>query len=286
MHRGAGRRLVFRDDGDRYLLIDLLAELDARFGLEVHAYCLMGNHLHLLVRSREPSLSSAMQWMMSTFTKAANVRRGVDGPIFRGRFHSIPVERPGHLDWLFRYINANPRDMGWREPLVEYPWSGLAATVGRAETPWLRTDYVRERFGAEPSTLLRFVDSPLVSIPSAAPAACDLDTVASAAEIASAPGPGIHSRADVRRVVAVVGVDVAGCSPADVFPLDASVHSQRRQLSAARDLIDGRPDLERFHGRVLDVLRFEHQRASEMGERRLTPFADTGRDAGSVAGHV
>ena len=88
-------------------MLALFAGLDHRFGIEVHAYCLMGNHFHLLVRSPLGTLSDAMAWLGSRFTRLVNAERDVDGPVFRGRFHSVAVTRSSHLDRLFRYVNAN-----------------------------------------------------------------------------------------------------------------------------------------------------------------------------------
>ncbi len=270
---------MFRDDEDRLLALGLIGELDARFGIEVHAFCLMGNHLHLLVRSRDGALSSAMQWLMSTFTKAVNVRRGVDGAIFRGRFHSVLVERESHLDWLFRYINANPRDLGWSRPLIDYPWSGLSGAVDGVRFPWLHTDYVHERFGPDPSTFLRFVDPAADGSESRdADLTCDIESIVLAAQLACAPGPDVHSRADVRRIVEIVGRDIAGTELSDLYPQDANERSRRRRLAAARALVEQRRDLADFRDRVLEILQTDRVLGSGRGERRLTPIADTDRN--------
>jgi len=256
MNRGSGRRIVFRDDADRRAFIDLISEFDERFGLEVHAYCLMGNHFHLLVRSREASLSRAMKWAMSLYTRETNARRGADGAIFRGRFHSVRVERDEHLDWLFRYVNANPLDLGWDRPLVDYPWSGMAASCGRRSSDWLRTDYVHSRFGdASDGRFERFVSGDdarrgdrIFTSP-----AVDLPLILQAASLTSAPGPDIHGRADIACVVAVAA-DARGLDLHVLFP-NQSLSECRRRLRQAQDRIAARPDLGRFVERVDGILR-------------------------------
>jgi REP element-mobilizing transposase RayT len=132
MNRCAGRRVVFRNDSERELFLRLVADLEARFGAEVHCFCLLDNHYHPLIRSRNGRVSEAMGWLGSRFTRRVNAERGVDGAVFRGLFTSVLAERDAHLDWLFRYINANPLDLGWRRQLVAYPWSGLATTLGQS----------------------------------------------------------------------------------------------------------------------------------------------------------
>ncbi len=136
MNRGARRRDIFTADVDREMFLDLLGTVDRRFGLETHAYCLMDNHYHLLVRSETGRLSDAMQHLGARFTRALNHRLGVDGAVFRGRFHSVLVTDEAHLPQLVRYLHRNPHDAGWRPSLDRYPWSSHGAYVGRAPAPW------------------------------------------------------------------------------------------------------------------------------------------------------
>lgn len=86
MNRGARREAIFRDDGDCLVFVACLAETVEILSLEVHAYALMPNHYHLLVRSVKGNLSRCMQKLGSSFTQRLNERHKWDGPIFRGRF--------------------------------------------------------------------------------------------------------------------------------------------------------------------------------------------------------
>lgn len=159
MNRGSGRRLVYRDDIDREIFLELLSELPQRHGVEVHCYCLMGNHFHLLVRSADARLSDAMQWLCSGFTRRVNGRRGVDGPVFRGRFHSVPVHHDRHATYLVRYIHANPLGLGWRKPLELYRWSSLGQYSGIVDArSWLDQSAVLSWFGDDREQLGRFVE--------------------------------------------------------------------------------------------------------------------------------
>ncbi len=136
MNRGAGHQDIFPAVADRERFLDLLGTIDRRFALETHAYCLMDNHYHLLVRSQAGRLSEAMQHLGARFTRAVNGRRDQDGPVFRGRFHSVLVSDEAHLPQLVRYLHRNPLDLGWRPSLDRYPWSSHAAYLGRAPAPW------------------------------------------------------------------------------------------------------------------------------------------------------
>src|SRR3990170_4951640 len=89
MNRGAGRRSIFKCDEHRELFISLLSELGEKFAVETHAYCLMNNHYHLLVRTPAPGLSDAMKYLAGVYTKKFNRLEKTDGPLFRGRFKAI-----------------------------------------------------------------------------------------------------------------------------------------------------------------------------------------------------
>jgi REP element-mobilizing transposase RayT len=98
MNRGAGRRTVFHIDTDRRLFLRLAAEASRDCCVELHAFCLMSNHYHLLVNCPEGGLSSFMQTIGANYTRALNERLQSDGPIFRSRFHSLPVSTGEYLD--------------------------------------------------------------------------------------------------------------------------------------------------------------------------------------------
>ncbi len=88
MHRGARREAIYDDERDCILFLDLVGQTVNRFGLEVHAYALMPNHYHLLVRSVKGNLSRCMQHLNGSYARGFNSRRTCDGPVFRGRFRS------------------------------------------------------------------------------------------------------------------------------------------------------------------------------------------------------
>ena len=237
MNRGAGRRIVFRCDEERKLFVSLVSELERRFGVEVHGYCLMGNHYHLLVRSMDARVSEAMAWLSSRFTREVNGRRGVDGAVFRGRFTSVVVARDAHLIWLYRYINANPRDLEWSGPLVQYPWSGLAASTGRVDNDWLCHSFARAHFGEDADALERFVEAVPTVSRSTLGGVVDSD-IAAAAHVARSPGPGVNRDAEVRAAHTVVAkrlaIDQSLISTmSDLNPRAAASYSARASRLAA-----------------------------------------------------
>jgi REP element-mobilizing transposase RayT len=79
MNRGIGRQAVFRSDDDRQIFYDCLAAAMPRYGVEIHAWCLLDNHFHLLLKSASGRLSDAMRFLGGRFTQRINYRDGRDG---------------------------------------------------------------------------------------------------------------------------------------------------------------------------------------------------------------
>jgi REP element-mobilizing transposase RayT len=149
MNRGAGRGVVFRTRRDGELFETLIGEASERTDVEVHAYCLMPNHFHLLVRCPNGGLSAFMQHIAAQFTRAVNRRAGSDGAIFRGRFHSIATDDPIYVHRIARYIHRNPLDIRDADPIETYRWSSLRAYLDADQRPpWLRTDLLDDSVAA------------------------------------------------------------------------------------------------------------------------------------------
>jgi len=143
MNRVAGRRLVLGEPQVTGLFLELLADLDTRFGVECHAYCLMGNHYHLLLHTPEGNLGRAMRHFNGLLTQRFNRWARCDGALFRGRYHAILVDADHYLLGLSRYIHRNPLEAGRVKQLDRYAASSYPAYVGKTATAdWLKTQAV------------------------------------------------------------------------------------------------------------------------------------------------
>ncbi len=166
MNRGANRQIVFFCDADRVDFGRLLSVVSERLGIEVLAYCLLDNHYHLLIHCPDGGLSEAMHLIGSVFTRHANERAGRDGPLFRGRFHAVPVLDDDQLVVTTRYIHRNALDVAGVSVVDGYRWSSHRAYLGlRRQPDFLDTGRVMEMFNNDVGAFHDFVRSDLVGTP-------------------------------------------------------------------------------------------------------------------------
>ena len=149
--RGNRRQLVFLDDDDRRWFLRLFEGAVGQFGWTCHAYCLMGNHVHLLIELSDENLSEGLQWLLGRYAQDFNWRHGFDGHLFQGRFKSETVESNVHLLELSRYIVNNPVRAHLCVTAADWPWSSYRAAVGKVRKPrFLTVDWLLEQFGHTP----------------------------------------------------------------------------------------------------------------------------------------
>ena len=146
--RGNRRVRIFDDDFDRVRYLGLLADVCEKFGWRVLAYCLMTNHVHLVLDVPNETLSRGMQRLSGRYAQAYNVRHGWVGHLFQGRFHSEVVDTDEYSLEVGRYVVLNPRRAGIVKRAVHWRWSSLPAMLGRVRAPaWLDAAWTLRRFG-------------------------------------------------------------------------------------------------------------------------------------------
>jgi REP element-mobilizing transposase RayT len=153
--KGNGGQAIFFTDPDRCRLLLLLQEGTARFDYQVHAFCLMDDHFHLLLQIGDIPLSKLMQNLAFRYTRWVNRGQQRTGHLFQGRYRAILIDQDRYLLDMVRYIHLNPvRARCVRNP-EEYPWSGQRAYLGLETLPWLTTHAVLRRFAADDGELAR-----------------------------------------------------------------------------------------------------------------------------------
>lgn len=136
-HRGNRRAPIFLGAGSERRYLHLLQAETERFGLEVWAYCLMSNHVHLIVVARDPdALSKAMHRAHGQYAQWINARQDWSGHLWANRFFSTPMD-DAHLWAAVRYVECNPVRAGVVERAEDYPWSSARAHVLQFADPLL-----------------------------------------------------------------------------------------------------------------------------------------------------
>jgi putative transposase len=146
MNRGAGWQMIFHDELYYEAFLRTIQEAHIQFGIEIHAYCLMGNHYHLLIKTPRGNLSRAMRHINGIYTQRYNRLTHTDGALFRGRYHAILIDSDSYLLHLSKYIHLNPLAALLVNNLEEYRWSSYPAYINQAKSPgWLIRKEVYEQ---------------------------------------------------------------------------------------------------------------------------------------------
>jgi len=146
-NRGVARRSIFESRREVRFFLSRLARAVRRGWLEVHAYCILPNHFHLLVRSLEGHLSGALQWVQDLHARRFNRARGRGGPVFTGRFHSSEIDSTAYLVNAIRYIELNPVRARLASRVGDYPFASAAQVRSGRIPPWLDLGSMRWLLG-------------------------------------------------------------------------------------------------------------------------------------------
>jgi REP element-mobilizing transposase RayT len=137
--RGNRGQPIYFDDADRQSYLSLLAGTARHQGWHCLAYCLMDNHVHLMVETPEPNLARGMQQLHGSHAMRLNKRYGLAGHAFQGRYGSVRILSDEHLWVTARYIALNPVEAGLCESPDDYEWSSHSLVV-RGSTPAFLAD--------------------------------------------------------------------------------------------------------------------------------------------------
>jgi len=155
--RGNARQNIFRDDGDRRLLYSCFEECVPRYAVRVYLFCLMQNHLHLVVETPKANLGRFMQSVLTAYAVSYNLRHRCHGHLTQGRYGARLVSGDRYLLKLSRYVHLNPVKVKNMQSsplpdriayLRQYPWSSYRGYTGQARRlEWVEYEPVLRLLG-------------------------------------------------------------------------------------------------------------------------------------------
>lgn len=212
-----GKQLIFEGDEDRWEFLELMRDCCREEGVTVIAWCLMGNHVHLVLADYEDAMSAAMHRLLLTYARRFNKRTGRTGHLFQNRFDRRSLDTDRYLMAAIRYVHANPQEAGIA--LIErYPWSSFAEYLRAYDNDTTRgfsdPSCVLELFGSAEGFIAYSLSTPDGS----EPALCDMKETewerhAFADKMAKSLGVplcGVKAAPPARRDTVIVGLHDAG----------------------------------------------------------------------------
>ncbi len=133
MLRGSNQRLIFQEDSDCERFIQILRKVREQSGFELFALCLMGNHVHLLLKENKEPLEIVFKRIGVAYAGWFNWKYELHGHLFQDRFRSEPITDDSYFMDALRYICQNPVKAGLAEDFLAYRWlecSGVRETCG------------------------------------------------------------------------------------------------------------------------------------------------------------
>ncbi len=146
MLRGNNGQDIFFTESDRYRFCLFLQEGTLRFGHYIHAFCLMTNHVHLVIQPGITPLSQIVKRLASCYAMYINRVHARIGHLFQGRFKAILVDDSKYLAELIRYIHLNPVRAGMVKAPEGYLWSSHQTYLGLNHIPWLTQETLMKKF--------------------------------------------------------------------------------------------------------------------------------------------
>jgi REP element-mobilizing transposase RayT len=154
--RGDRREDIYESDADRQSFLNVLGDVCVRYNWSCHAYCLMGNHYHLLIETPDANLSKGMRQLNGVYTQIFNRSNNRVGHVFQGRYKAILVEKQSYLLELSRYIVLNPVRAEMVRSAKDWRWSSYRAMAGQARAEaCLDVDWLLASFGGVKSNAIK-----------------------------------------------------------------------------------------------------------------------------------
>ena len=215
--RGTGKQLIFETDGDRWEFLELMRDCCREAGVTIVAWCLMDDHVDLVLLDYEDEMSAAMQRLLLTYARRFNKRTGRTGCLFRERFERRSLDTDWQVMEAIRSVHTDPQESGIA--LIErYPWSSFAEYLRAYDNDMTRgfsdPSCVLDLFGSTEGFIAYSLSTP----DSGEPALCDMKETewerhAFAEKLAKGLGVplrGVKAAPPAQRNIVILGLHDAG----------------------------------------------------------------------------
>ncbi|WP_278186181.1 transposase [Bacillus timonensis] len=132
MLRGINRQTIFEEEEDSFKFLETLKRVKDKCDFEIYAYCLMGNHVHLLIKEGNEEIGNTIRRLGASFVYWYNLKYERNGHLFQDRFKSEVVEDLPNLLNVIRYIHQNPLKAGMADDISSYLWSSYREYIGKS----------------------------------------------------------------------------------------------------------------------------------------------------------
>lgn len=133
MLRGVNRQNIFEDNDDRYKFLEVLRNFKENCRYEIYGYCLMSNHIHILMQELDDSISVAIKRISASYVLWYNKKYDRVGHLFQERFKSEPVEDDGYFLTVLRYIHRNPINAGIVNDILKARWTSYNEYINKPD---------------------------------------------------------------------------------------------------------------------------------------------------------
>jgi len=158
-NRGVAKGKVFEDERDKANFIELLASVAREYKFNIHSFCLMDNHYHILIENTRENLSSGMRQLNAQYASYFNKRHARVGHLWQDRFKSWYVLDQSYLFTLFKYIESNPVKAKMTQAIGEYMYCATYSILRDAVPPFLQNAFVLREYNT--SELLQLLGVPM-----------------------------------------------------------------------------------------------------------------------------
>jgi REP-associated tyrosine transposase len=146
--RGNDKRVIFVDDVDRRIYLRTLRSAVEDCEWRLLAYCLMENHVHLLIETPNANLGDGMRWLHGTYAGQFNKRHDRSGHLFQGRYGAKRIKTDAQLWTAVAYIAMNPVEAQLCRLADDWPWSSHSMVLDQTAPDWIDVGHLLEHFAA------------------------------------------------------------------------------------------------------------------------------------------